>query len=154
MLPSQTLNASWVRQDSEGHSGFFCPNRNLLNSLKERGISLRPRTREVTDPSLDRAKWKELGLEGTSRMARSHEDKRVQLRRNKVSFPALTFEVSFFATANQGACIYYQTEFSNCGKRYFPKEVIKERKKLGNFECPNISPDPFSRATLPPQSKA
>lgn len=83
----------------------------------------------MTDPSLDRAKWKELGLEGTSRMARSHEDKRVQLRRNKVSFPALTFEVSFFATANQGACIYYQTEFSNCGKRYFPKEVIKERKK-------------------------
>lgn len=50
----------------------------------------------MTDPSLDRAKWKELGLEGTSRMARSHEDKRVQLRRNKVSFPALTFEVSFF----------------------------------------------------------
>lgn len=154
MLPSQTLNTSWVRQDSEGHSGFFCPNKNLLNSLKERGISLRPRTWEVTDPSLDRAKWKELGLEGTSRMVRSHEDKRVQLRRNKVSFPALTFEVSFFCYSesrrmhllSNRVLKLWETVLSQGGDK-------RKKKKLGNFECPNISPDPISRATLPPQSK-
>lgn len=76
------------------------------------------------------------------------------LGETKFHFQHWLLRFLFFATANQGACIYYQTEFSNCGKRYFPKEVIKERKKkLGNFECPNISPDPISRATLPPQSE-
>lgn len=40
------------------------------------------------------------------------------------------------------------------GNGTFPRRWYNKKKNLGNFECPNISPDPFSQATVPPQSKA
>lgn len=38
---------------------------------------------EVSDLGLDRTTWKELGLEGTSRLERSFKDKQVQFRKSK-----------------------------------------------------------------------